>query len=166
MVTFSLLGLLLSIKSLNPRHSQAPVTHACNPSYSGSRDQEDWGSKPAHANSSKTLSRKNPSLKRLGSAPGVGPEFKSQYQKKNETQNPTGITHGAHRLLLPPAWPLCYTPSPQRLSLGTLGLALFIFFMTGICRWLPQGTTKQGRIGQGRWEFISSRWLRIECLRA
>jgi hypothetical protein len=23
------------------------VAHACNPSYSGSRDQEDWGSKPA-----------------------------------------------------------------------------------------------------------------------
>jgi hypothetical protein len=28
-----------------------PVTHACNPSYSGGRDQEDHGSKPAWANS-------------------------------------------------------------------------------------------------------------------
>jgi hypothetical protein len=27
------------------------VTHACNPSYSGGRDQEDLGSKPAWANS-------------------------------------------------------------------------------------------------------------------
>jgi hypothetical protein len=32
--------------------SQAPVTHAYNPSYSGGRDQEDWGLKPAWANSS------------------------------------------------------------------------------------------------------------------
>jgi hypothetical protein len=32
--------------------SQALVTHACNPSYSGSRDQEDHHSKPAQANSS------------------------------------------------------------------------------------------------------------------
>jgi hypothetical protein len=27
--------------------SRAPVAHACNPSYSGDRDQEDPGSKPA-----------------------------------------------------------------------------------------------------------------------
>jgi hypothetical protein len=32
--------------------SQAPVAHACNPSYSGGRDQEDCGLKPAWANSS------------------------------------------------------------------------------------------------------------------
>jgi hypothetical protein len=32
-------------------HSQVPVAHTCNPSYSGGRDQEDHGSKPAHANS-------------------------------------------------------------------------------------------------------------------
>jgi hypothetical protein len=30
-----------------------PVAHICNPSYSGDRDQEDCGSKPAQANSSK-----------------------------------------------------------------------------------------------------------------
>jgi hypothetical protein len=30
-----------------------PVTHACNPSYSGGRDQEDHGLKPAWANSSR-----------------------------------------------------------------------------------------------------------------
>jgi hypothetical protein len=28
-----------------------PVAHACNPSYSGGRDQDDHGSKPALANS-------------------------------------------------------------------------------------------------------------------
>jgi hypothetical protein len=31
---------------------QVPVAHACNSSYSGGRDQEDRGSKPAWANSS------------------------------------------------------------------------------------------------------------------
>jgi hypothetical protein len=29
-----------------------PVAHTCNPSYSGGRDQEDHGSKPAQAKSS------------------------------------------------------------------------------------------------------------------
>jgi hypothetical protein len=33
------------------RESLAPVAHAYNPSYSGVRDQEDHGSKPARANS-------------------------------------------------------------------------------------------------------------------
>jgi hypothetical protein len=31
--------------------SWTPATHACNPSYSGGRDQEDCGLKPARANS-------------------------------------------------------------------------------------------------------------------
>jgi hypothetical protein len=31
---------------------RAPVAHICNPSYSGGRDQEDCGSKPAQGNSS------------------------------------------------------------------------------------------------------------------
>jgi hypothetical protein len=30
----------------------APIAHTCNPSYSEGRDQEDYGSKPAQANSS------------------------------------------------------------------------------------------------------------------
>jgi hypothetical protein len=34
-------------------NSQAPVAHTCNPSYPGGRDQEDHGSKPARANSSR-----------------------------------------------------------------------------------------------------------------
>jgi hypothetical protein len=33
------------------KSSQAPVARSCNPGYSGSRDQEDHGSKPAWANS-------------------------------------------------------------------------------------------------------------------
>jgi hypothetical protein len=42
--------------------SQVPVAYACNPSYSGGRDQEDRGSKPAWTNSSwdlkKTITKK------------------------------------------------------------------------------------------------------------
>jgi hypothetical protein len=38
----------------------APVAHACNPSYSGGRDQEDRGWKPAWANSSVRTYLENP----------------------------------------------------------------------------------------------------------
>jgi hypothetical protein len=40
------------------------VAHNCNPNYSGSRDQEDYGSKPAKGNSLSTLSRKSPTQNR------------------------------------------------------------------------------------------------------
>jgi hypothetical protein len=57
------------------------VTHACNPSYSGGRDQEDHGSKSAWAKSSRDpFSKKNTlhtHTKRVGGvAQGVDPEFK------------------------------------------------------------------------------------------
>jgi hypothetical protein len=53
------------------------MAHACNPSYSGGRDQEDRGSKPAWANSSQDPISKTPSQKRAGElVQGVGPEFK------------------------------------------------------------------------------------------
>jgi hypothetical protein len=58
------------------------VTHACNPSYSGGRDQEDRGLKPAQANSSRdeTLSQKTLHKKGLGGvAQGEGSEFKPQH---------------------------------------------------------------------------------------
>jgi hypothetical protein len=61
------------------------VVHACNPSYSGSRDQEDCGSKAAQANSSvRPNLKKNPSQKKAGRvAQDVGLEFKPQcHQKK------------------------------------------------------------------------------------
>jgi hypothetical protein len=59
------------------------VAHACNPTYTGGRDQEDLGLKPAQANSLwdpilKTY-HKN---KAAGVFQGVGPEFKPQYLKK------------------------------------------------------------------------------------
>jgi hypothetical protein len=60
------------------------VAHACNPSYSGGRDQEDQGSKPAQANSSQDLILKKILHKNRtgGVAQGVGPEFKTPVPKK------------------------------------------------------------------------------------
>jgi hypothetical protein len=43
---------------------QAPVAHTCNPSYSGGRDQEGHGSKPAGANSSLTPYLEKPFTKK------------------------------------------------------------------------------------------------------
>jgi hypothetical protein len=61
------------------------VAHAYNPSYSGSRDQEDRSSKPAQADSSRDPISKKTSQKRAGgAAQGVGPEFKPQYHPKNK----------------------------------------------------------------------------------
>jgi hypothetical protein len=42
----------------------ALVAHACNPSYSGGRDQEDHSSKPAQENSSQDPISKKPSTKK------------------------------------------------------------------------------------------------------
>jgi hypothetical protein len=57
------------------------------PSYSGGRDQEDHGSKPARANSCETLSRKYLSQKMALVAQGAGPKFKPQYCKKKKKKN-------------------------------------------------------------------------------
>jgi hypothetical protein len=42
--------------------SQAMVAHACNPSYLGGRDQEDFSSRPTLANSSQDPISKNPQV--------------------------------------------------------------------------------------------------------
>jgi hypothetical protein len=69
------------------------VAHACNPSYSGSRDQEDHDSKPALLNSSQDpiLKKKKKHKKRTDGVPqSVGPEFKPQYhhqKKKKKRKN-------------------------------------------------------------------------------
>jgi hypothetical protein len=61
-----------------------PMAHACNPSYSGGRDQ-DHGSKPAWVNSLWDPISKVPYIKRAcGVAQDVGPEFKPQYWKKKK----------------------------------------------------------------------------------
>jgi hypothetical protein len=59
--------------------------HACNPSYSGGRDQEDRGSKPAWLNSSKEPISKTLQKNWAGEvAQGEGPEFKLQHCKKQK----------------------------------------------------------------------------------
>jgi hypothetical protein len=65
------------------------VAHACNPSFSGGTDQEDYSSKPAEANSSRDPILKKAIKKRAGGmAQGVGSEFKPQNQKpKTKNQN-------------------------------------------------------------------------------
>jgi hypothetical protein len=76
--------------------SRAPVVHACNPSYSGGRDQEALGSKPAPANSSRDPILKTPSKNRAdGAAQGAGPEFKPQYCKKKK-KVPSGLESCSH----------------------------------------------------------------------
>jgi hypothetical protein len=44
--------------------SWVPMAHACNPSYSGGRDQEDYGSKPAWATRSQDPILKKPITKK------------------------------------------------------------------------------------------------------
>jgi hypothetical protein len=64
------------------------VAHACNPSYSGGRDQEHRSLNPAQANILLDPILKNPITKNWagGVAQGEGPEFKPQYhQKKKKT---------------------------------------------------------------------------------
>jgi hypothetical protein len=62
------------------------VAHTCNPNYSGGRNQEDPGSKPAQGNSSQDPILKNIITKKAGRvAQSVGPVFKSQYGKKSVT---------------------------------------------------------------------------------
>jgi hypothetical protein len=46
----------------NPLKSRVLAAHACNPSCSGGRDQEDHGSGPAQANSSRELVLKIPNI--------------------------------------------------------------------------------------------------------
>jgi hypothetical protein len=61
------------------------VSQAYNPSYSGGRDQEGHGSKPAWANSSCDPILKKPITKRAGGvAQGQGPEFKPSTIKKKK----------------------------------------------------------------------------------
>jgi hypothetical protein len=92
-----------------PKQTEKPVAHACNPSYSGGRDQEDHRSKPARENSSQSPILKNPLPKRAGRvAQGVGPEFKPQYCKQEKNK----------RASMPPKplWVLSQRAPPSFLS--------------------------------------------------
>jgi hypothetical protein len=69
---------------INILSSLVPVANACNPSYSGGRDEEDCSSKPAWANSLGDSISEIPNTKKgWWSGPRVGPKFKPQYRKKN-----------------------------------------------------------------------------------
>jgi hypothetical protein len=62
------------------------VTHACNPSCPGGRDQEWSWFKASHGQIvHETLSQKHPSQKRAGGvAQSISPEFKPQYRKRKK----------------------------------------------------------------------------------
>jgi hypothetical protein len=61
---------------------QVPVAHACDPSYSGSRDLKDCGLKSAWEKGSPDAILKKPIIKKTDRvAQGEGPEFKLQYSK-------------------------------------------------------------------------------------
>jgi hypothetical protein len=63
------------------KKSQPLVTHSCNASYSGGRDQEDRSSKTTWADSSwDPISKKTLHKRAGGVTQCVGPEFKSQYR--------------------------------------------------------------------------------------
>jgi hypothetical protein len=57
---------------------------AYNPSYKGGSDQEDFGSKPIQANSSRDPISKKHKKRAGGVAQVVGPEVKPQYCKKKK----------------------------------------------------------------------------------
>jgi hypothetical protein len=81
--------------------SQGLVAHACNPSYSGGRHQEDCDSKSAQANSSRdpiSIKKKITKNRAGGEAQGEGPEFKPQYRKKKKKEKKK------HLIVLPFLW--------------------------------------------------------------
>jgi hypothetical protein len=85
------------------------MAHACNPSYLEGRDQENRGSKPAQANSCKTLSQKTHHKNRIGGvAQGEGPTFKPQYHKK-KVVGENRVTEGE-----------ASTPGTRKISLTSL----------------------------------------------
>jgi hypothetical protein len=81
---------------INLQYGWVPVAHACNPSYSAGRDQENHGSKPTQANSSRDLISKQAIIERAGG--GIGPEFKPQHQAKKKKNLQDGYFH--HHLQL------------------------------------------------------------------
>jgi hypothetical protein len=76
------------------------VVHACNPSHLGGRDQE--GGVRSHPGQivPETLSRKNPSQKRVsGVAQGVGRESKPKYWRGKKKKKKVGCRLGPLQIL-------------------------------------------------------------------
>jgi hypothetical protein len=72
------------------------MAHCYNPSYPGSRDQEDHGWKPVWTNSKLDPISKIPTTKKAsGVAQGKGPELKTQYLKKKKLT----IHHSTSRMI-------------------------------------------------------------------
>jgi hypothetical protein len=75
--------------------SHVPVAHTYNPSYSGSRDQEDQGSKPTQANSLRDTCLKKPFTKKVGLVEWLKVKALSsspstvKKKNKNKNKNPT-----------------------------------------------------------------------------
>jgi hypothetical protein len=79
------------------------VAHACNPSYSGSRDQEDRGSKPSPTNSSakpylkKSFTKISPvewlRVKVLSSTLTTERERERERERDRETEREEGVPH-------------------------------------------------------------------------
>jgi hypothetical protein len=66
-------------------YCRALLAHTCNPSYSGGRDQEDQGLKPARANTSQDCMWKKPFTKKgWWSGSRLNPEFKPSITKKKK----------------------------------------------------------------------------------
>jgi hypothetical protein len=97
--------------------SQVLVAHACNPATPEAEIKRIKVQSQPRQIVCRTLSRKNPSQKRIGGmAQGIGPEFKLQYCQKKKKPPPTSD-------LLPPAGPhLLKFPEPVQIGhqLGTI----------------------------------------------
>jgi hypothetical protein len=73
--------------------SVALVAHICNPSYSGSRNQEDQDSNPAQASSLRhRILKKSSTKKSWWSGSSVSPAFKPQYCKKKKKKKKEQIS--------------------------------------------------------------------------
>jgi hypothetical protein len=100
------------------QESWVPVAQTCNPSYSGGRDQEDHGSKPAQAHSSARPYLKKPfkkigqveclKVKTLSSSPSTTKEKKKKKKKKPRTE----LTQRPQVLALHPATNPSFVSSP------------------------------------------------------
>jgi hypothetical protein len=97
-----------------------PMVHACNPSNSGGRDQEDRGLEASPGKQfSRPYLRKTLHKKRAGGvAQGVGPEFKFQYHRKRKKKKKNAKKAVTHVQPWPPvlcgSWPTLSLSRPQR----------------------------------------------------
>jgi hypothetical protein len=99
----------------------APLAHTCNPSYSEGRDQEDHGSNPDLANSSRDPPSQKKAIIKKGwwsgssgrSLTSMRPQFKPQYCQKKNVLGAKGLrTTGLNPIRLHPWWPELGPVSP------------------------------------------------------